>query len=64
VAIIEKMLMTPQLRRLVAENRPAGEVRELAVSQGMKTLKRKGIQKALQQVTTPEEILRVCLSDE
>lgn len=64
VAIIEKMVMTPQLRRLVAENRPAGEVRELAVSQGMKTLKRKGIDKALQQVTTPEEILRVCLSDE
>ncbi len=64
IAIIEKMIMTPPLRQLVAENRPAGEVREMAVSQGMRTLKQKGLDKAFQGLTTPEEILRVTLSDE
>jgi len=64
VAIIEKMMLTPQLRQLVAESRPASEIREVAISQGMKTLKQNGLMKAMQGVTTPEEVLRVCLSDE
>ena len=64
VAIIEKMMMTPRIRELVAENRPAGEIREVAMAEGMKTLKQKGMTKALQGITTPEEVLRVCLSDE
>ena len=64
VAIIERMVMTPGLRQLIAENRPAAEIRKLAVSEGMKTLRESGLAKALKGQTTLEEVLRVCLSDD
>ena len=56
--------MSPDLRQLVAESRPAGEIREVAIREGMKTLRQSGLEKALEGTTTLEEILRVCLSDE
>jgi type II secretory ATPase GspE/PulE/Tfp pilus assembly ATPase PilB-like protein len=64
VAVIERMTLTPALRQLVADNRPAGAIREVALSEGMTTLKRSGLRKVREGVTTVEEILRVCLSDE
>jgi type IV pilus assembly protein PilB len=64
IAIIERMALSADLRQLIAENRPAGEIRELAVRQGMSTLRESGLEKARAGVTTVEEVLRVCLSDE
>jgi len=64
IAIVERMAMTPGLRQLVADNRPAGEIRRLAIQQGMSTLRDSGLEKARQGVTTVEEVLRVCMSDE
>jgi type II secretory ATPase GspE/PulE/Tfp pilus assembly ATPase PilB-like protein len=64
VALIELMVLTPGLRQLMAENRPAGEIRRLAISEGMKTLRQSGWEKSLDGMTTVEEVLRVCLSDE
>ncbi|MDP6669876.1 MAG: GspE/PulE family protein [Candidatus Krumholzibacteria bacterium] len=64
VAIVEKLAITPEIRQMIAENRPASEIRSLAISQGMKTLKQNGMEKALRGETTPEEVLRVCLSEE
>jgi len=64
VAIIELMKMNSDLRQLVVETRSADEIRRMALTQGMKTLKQSGLEKALAGVTTIEEVLRVCLSDE
>jgi type IV pilus assembly protein PilB len=64
VAIIELMVLTAGLRQLMAENRPAAEIRRLAVSEGMKTLRQSGLEKAAEGTTTVEEVLRVCLSDD
>ena len=64
IAIIERMLLTPTLRQMIAENRPASDIRALAVSEGMETLRESGLKKALAGMTTVEEILRVCLSDD
>ena len=64
VAIVEMMRITPALRQLIAQNRPASELRELACREGMRTLRQSGVETALAGVTTVEEVLRVCLSDE
>jgi type IV pilus assembly protein PilB len=64
VAILEMMRVTPELRQWIAQNRPASELRELACREGMRTLRQSGVEKALEGMTTVEEVLRVCLSDE
>jgi type II secretory ATPase GspE/PulE/Tfp pilus assembly ATPase PilB-like protein len=64
VAIVERMLLSPALRQLIAESRPADEIRKLALAEGMKTLRQSGIEKARAGVTTLEEVLRVCMRDE
>jgi type IV pilus assembly protein PilB len=64
VAVIEQMTLTPALRQLIAENRPATEIRKVAIEEGMVTLRRSGLEKVRAGITTIEEVLRVCLSDE
>jgi type IV pilus assembly protein PilB len=64
VAIVEPLRMTSKIRALVAEGRPADEVRAQAMKEGLITLKESGIRKVAQGVTTVEEVLRVCLSDD
>jgi type IV pilus assembly protein PilB len=64
VAIIEMMKLGPALRRLVVESRSADEIRRVAQSEGMTTLKQSGLEKALDGLTTVEEVLRVCLTEE
>jgi type II secretory ATPase GspE/PulE/Tfp pilus assembly ATPase PilB-like protein len=63
IAIIEMMRMTTDLRQMVAQNRPADELRKASTDAGMRTLRRSGFEKALDGVTTVEEVLRVCLAD-
>jgi type IV pilus assembly protein PilB len=63
VAVIEKMVMTSGLRELVANRRPAAELRTLAVAEGMQSLQQAGLKKAEDGLTTIEEVLRVCIGD-
>ena len=63
-AIIEMMSISPGIRRLVAEGKPASDIRHLAIEEGMKNLRTSGLEKVSDGMTTAEEILRVCLSDE
>jgi type II secretory ATPase GspE/PulE/Tfp pilus assembly ATPase PilB-like protein len=64
VAIVERMVLTPGLRELIAENRPATEIRRLALAEGMVTLRQSGVQKARDGITTVEDVMRVCVRDE
>jgi len=61
VAIYEVMPITDEMRGLILKNVPTAEIRELALAQGMKTLRQNGLQKVLEGVTTVEEVLRVTM---
>ena len=64
IAIVEMMSLSTGVRQFVAESRPAGEIRRLAIEQGMRTLRQAGWEKVRQGITTVDEVLRVCLSDD
>ncbi len=61
VAIYEVMPISEELRTLILGNAPTAEIREVALAQGMKTLRQNALQKVLDGVTTVEEVLRVTL---
>ena len=61
VAIYEVMPMTTELRDLMLRNATTAEIRDTAVSQGMKTLRQNALQKVVDGVTTIEEVLRVTM---
>jgi type IV pilus assembly protein PilB len=62
VAIYEVMPITEELRDLMLRNAPTADIRDMALSQGMKTLRQNALQKVLEGVTTVEEVLRVTVS--
>ena len=62
VAVYEVMPITEELRDLMLRNAPTADIREMALSQGMKTLRQNALQKVLEGVTTVEEVLRVTVT--
>ncbi len=63
VAIIEALPVTETIRRLIVKRASAAAVKNQAVSEGMKTLRMVGIDKALEGITTLEEVWRVTAED-
>ncbi len=61
VAIYEVMPGSQEIRELILRNAPTAEIREVATSQGMKTLRQNALQKVIEGTTTVEEVLRVTL---
>jgi type II secretory ATPase GspE/PulE/Tfp pilus assembly ATPase PilB-like protein len=61
--IYEVMPMTPKLRELVLERASAGEIKKLAIEEGMLTLRRDALQKLMRGVTSPEEVLKESAAD-
>ena len=59
-AIYEMLELTDELRAALAKNMPVEELEDLAAKAGMTTLKQDGMAKALQGITTIDEIQRVC----
>jgi general secretion pathway protein E len=59
LAIIEFLLMTDPIRKLIMAHASAGVIETLAREEGMMTLYENGLQKVLQGVTTLEEVMRV-----
>jgi type IV pilus assembly protein PilB len=57
--IYEFMKMDRNIRQEVIKRSPADLIREIAVSNGMKTLQEDGLIKVNRKQTTPEEVLRV-----
>jgi len=62
IAIYEVMPISEELRDAILRNAPTAELREVAQSQGMKTLRQSGLLKVLDGTTTIEEVLRVTLA--
>ncbi len=63
VALIEALPVSETIRRLIIKRASAAVVKSQAVSEGMKTLRMVGIDKALEGITTLEEIWRVTAED-
>lgn len=59
LAVFEILMMDQALRPLVVRNAPTDEIRRMAVTNGMETLRRNAWQVALDGITTVEEVMRV-----
>jgi type IV pilus assembly protein PilB len=59
VALYEVMPITSEICDLIMASAPAGEIRQVARNQGMRTLREVGLAKAIDGVTTLDEVLRV-----
>ena len=60
-AIYEMMVITEELKELIAEGATTLEIAKKAREQGMKTLRESGMERAVEGVTSLEEVLRVTL---
>ncbi len=56
--IYELLVLNDSLRRLIHENASSEDIRKLAISQGLKTLRESGIELVYQGLTTVEEVFR------
>jgi general secretion pathway protein E len=63
-AIMEFLVMSDPLRRLVLKHADAGELQAVAQREGMDTMYEDGLRKAVAGVTTIEEVLRVTTQQE
>ncbi len=59
IGIYEIMLMSETIKRLTVEKATAEEIKEVAIAQGMKTLRQDGFEKVRLGITSIEEIMRV-----
>jgi type IV pilus assembly protein PilB len=62
VALYEVMEMTGTLREMVLQGASTDELRTRAVEEGMLTLRRSGLEKARNGITSLEEVLKVTLT--
>jgi type IV pilus assembly protein PilB len=58
-ALLELLVVTEEVERLIIEGGSADDIHKLAMQQGMVPLRQAGLRKALEGETTLEEILRV-----
>ncbi len=63
VALYEVMKFSDDLKEAVLQGASTAELKVSAIKAGMKTLRAAGIEKVLEGVTTPAEVLRVTMSD-
>lgn len=61
VAIHELLLCSDQIRRVIKAGCSVEEIQQVAVSEGMRTLRMDGIDKVLAGLTDMEQVQRVCL---
>ncbi len=59
VAVQEILPITPEIQKLIMKRAGAGEIKKVAKAQGMKTLLDDALTKAMEGITTIEEVLRV-----
>ncbi len=64
IALYEVLPLREELKELILEGGSAGELKRAAVQSGMKSLRRSGLHKIREGVTTAEEVLRVTATDD
>jgi type IV pilus assembly protein PilB len=57
--VAEFLEVTPDIQEAVVQRRPARDIREIAVAQGMRTMREAGLRKVAAGITTVDEIMRV-----
>jgi type II secretory ATPase GspE/PulE/Tfp pilus assembly ATPase PilB-like protein len=62
-AVIEALPVSEAIRRLIIKRASAAVIKNQAMSEGMKTLRAVGIEKAFEGITTLEEVWRVTAED-
>ncbi|NQU73254.1 MAG: Flp pilus assembly complex ATPase component TadA [Candidatus Omnitrophica bacterium] len=63
-AIMETLVVTPEIRKLISERTVDRKVRDAAIAQGLISLREDGLEKARQGIITIEEVLRVTIGDQ
>ncbi|MGH7266887.1 MAG: type IV-A pilus assembly ATPase PilB [Candidatus Rokuibacteriota bacterium] len=63
MAIHEILYINPELQEAIVKQRPANEIKEVAIKHGMRTLRQAGLRKVAMGVTTLDEIIRVTFAD-
>ncbi len=63
VGIFELMVVSDEVRRMINEKRNASVIRDVAVAEGMRTLRNDGWLNVINGVTTVEEVMRVTQSE-
>ncbi len=63
IALYEVMRFVDELKEMVLQGASSAELKVAAARLGMNTLRMSGIRKIVEGVTTPEEVLRVTMSD-
>ncbi|MFA5088361.1 MAG: ATPase, T2SS/T4P/T4SS family [Candidatus Omnitrophota bacterium] len=63
-ALCEILTVNEAVKKAILEKKRTGEIKRLAVENGMRTLRQEGWLKVLEGVTTPEEVMDVTVSDE
>jgi type IV pilus assembly protein PilB len=63
ISIHEIMWMIPELQEAIVRQRPANELKDIAVKAGMRTLRQTGLRKVANGLTTIDEVLRVTFAD-
>ncbi|MGR9101156.1 MAG: type II secretion system ATPase GspE [Gammaproteobacteria bacterium] len=59
LAILEFLLMTDAIRKLIMAHEESGKLNQLAIEEGMLSMRKDGVAKAVQGITTLEEVIRV-----
>ena len=63
IALYEVMPVTEEIKELILMGASASEIKNHAISQGMKTLRQSGLTKIIEGVTSVSEILRTTMAD-
>lgn len=61
IGVFEVLVMSETIERLTVERATTDEIKRQAVSEGMKTLRDDGMQKAIMGITSVEEVMRVVI---
>ncbi len=61
--VVETLEVSPAIKRLVIEGKSAADIKELALEEGMYSLRRVGLLNAIRGVTSMEEVMRITLDD-
>lgn len=57
--LFELLLVTEGIKKLIIEKAPASEIKTQAIKEGFTTMRQEGLLKAVDGITTIEEVMRV-----